>query len=419
MLFRLVMRWLSLVGAGALVTLSLLIAAAPSKAASLSLSLPFKIGQTWFICQGYNTSGPHLDHNGTQVHALDLSIAPTAASGTDGCVGGTSASQGQPVYAPTSGTVVSQCCHKKVNDMVCIAAGAGGVSLLIGHMNSLPAIGAHVSSGSQIGIVNPPGKTTNQGGYSHIHIAAYPDNNCGSTGDTAIPFDDAHGTRFSCAPNLPDEGASVAAQYYGKYLSRCGTVPSGGDATVAVGFTLPAISPIGVDNDAPRHPRRTVTVAVENSARQVLVSKTATATYSNVNGDWTASVDLGPSWTAGNYFVTVRLSSVSDALTQTMGRYSGSTYLIAESKKTDLPRTPLFTGDINGDGVINVLDYNILLNCWFQTGCSPNTSQYAAADLNDDGQVGQFDYNIFIRSEAGVNADCSNGLCVYNKVWAT
>ncbi len=392
---------------------NLLASAVPASAASANLSLPFKIGQTWFICQGYNTPPP-LDHNGSQVHALDLSIAPTAASGTDGCVGGTSASQGQTVYAPTSGTIVSQCCSEPVNDMVCMTTDAGGISLLIGHMNGLPAIGTHVSAGSKIGTVNPPGATTNEGGYSHIHIAAYPDNSCNGT---SIPFDDAHGTRFAFSPNLPDEGSSVTAQYYGKYLSRPGTVSSTGDATVAVDFTLPAISPIGSDNHSPLHLQRTVTVRVENSAKQVIATKTATAAYSSTNGDWKATADLGPSWSAGNYFVTVRVSSVSPTLTQTMGRYSGSTFAIAPGKKTYLPRTPLFTGDINGDGTINVLDYNILLNCWNQTGCSPNTSQYTASDLNDDGQVNQYDYNIFLRSEAGANADCSNGVCVYNKVW--
>ena len=177
-------------------------------------------------------------------------------------------------------------------------------------------------------------------------------------------------------------------------------------------FTLPGISPIGVDNNAPKHPRRTVFVAVLNSTKQVVATKTATATYSSANGDFAATVDLGSAWKAGNYFVTLRLPN---SLIQTMGRYSGSQFHIASGMETFLPRTPLFIGDINGDNTMNVLDYNILLNCWNNTGCSP--SQHVASDLNDDGIVDQVDYNIWLRSDGGANADCSNGVCVFNKIW--
>ena len=219
---RTVKRWLTFAATGALVTLNLLLLAPPADAASSHLLLPFGVGQTWFVCQGYNT--PQLDHVGSQVHALDLSIAPTAATGTYGCVGGPSASKGQPVYAPAAGTIVSHCCNSPVDDMVCIASSGGG-SLRIGHMHGLPAVGAHVAAGAQIGIVNGPGVTTNEGKYAHIHVAAYSDNSCGGT---SIPFADARGTRFVCAPNLPDLGSSATDQDYGTYLSRCGTIAASG-----------------------------------------------------------------------------------------------------------------------------------------------------------------------------------------------
>jgi hypothetical protein len=113
--------------------------------------------------------------------------------------------------------------------------------------------------------------------------------------------------------------------------------------------------------------------------------------------------------------VTVRLANT---LTQTMGQYSGSLYNITRGRITYLPRTPLFIGDINGDNAINILDYNILLNCWNQTGCS--SSQFAASDLNDDSEVKQVDYNIWLRADSAVNSsngNCSNGVCVDNTVW--
>jgi hypothetical protein len=53
-------------------------------------------------------------------------------------------------------------------------------------------------------------------------------------------------------------------------------------------------------------------------------------------------------------------------------------------------------GDINEDNVLNILDYNLLLNCY--SDLSPqrgpcDANQKAAADLTDDGRVQQFDYN--------------------------
>ena len=160
-----------------------------------------------------------------------------------------------------------------------------------------------------------------------------------------------------------------------------------------------------------------MTVTILNSSKQVVTTKKPTAAYSSANGDFTATVDLGSSWKAGNYYVTIAISSISHSLTQMLGQYSGSLYAIAPGKKTDLPRTPLFLGDINGDGVVNILDYNILLDCFHQTGCSKPSSQYTASDMSDNGKVDMVDYNIFLRSEIGINANCTGSLCVYNMVW--
>ena len=101
----------------------------PGEAAPSSLSLPFRPGQTWIICQGYNTS--EIDHIGTMVNALDLSISPTSASGTYGCTGANNASQGEKVTAPSSGPVVSY----PTTDMACIKFDSlrRGREALLGH----------------------------------------------------------------------------------------------------------------------------------------------------------------------------------------------------------------------------------------------------------------------------------------------
>ncbi len=71
------------------------------------------------------------------------------------------------------------------------------------------------------------------------------------------------------------------------------------------------------------------------------------------------------------------------------GTNSGNTSSGGGGYTSTSTNTPL-PGDINGDGVVNILDFNALLVQWGQTG--PNLS----ADLNHDGVVGILDFNILI-----------------------
>lgn len=63
--------------------------------------------------------------------------------------------------------------------------------------------------------------------------------------------------------------------------------------------------------------------------------------------------------------------------------------------KLVFPTIVLTVGDINNDGVLDVLDYNALLNC-IKGACNNTT----AADLNDDGTVDAKDLNILLRQFA-------------------
>jgi hypothetical protein len=146
---------------------------------------------------------------------------------------------------------------------------------------------------------------------------------------------------------------------------------------------------------------------------QRVASKTGTVVYNSASGAFTTTLNLGSTWASGKYFVKVRLPNT---LQQTMGRYSGSTFSIAPSKTTYLPRTPIFTGDINDDNTINILDYNLGSACWFNTAsCSPDYA--VASDLNDNGTADQVDYTLWLGSTDGASKNCSNGNCVYNSVW--
>ena len=72
---------------------------------------------------------------------------------------------------------------------------------------------------------------------------------------------------------------------------------------------------------------------------------------------------------------------------------------IVAGDTNEVPTTTLITGDINGDNVINILDYNLLMGCYsdFLPPVSCSSQNEILADITDDGEVNQFDYNLFLR----------------------
>jgi hypothetical protein len=121
--------------------------------------------------------------------------------------------------------------YYEVSDFVCVDLDRGG-SVALGHigpLDMLPPIGTRVIAGERLGTVNPPGSTTNQGGYAHIHVQLFPRPRCPGPGGPgrgdSIPFDDAHDSRFwgatGCEPDLPyDPDPAHVSQWRGQALTR-------------------------------------------------------------------------------------------------------------------------------------------------------------------------------------------------------
>lgn len=184
----------------------------------IGLLLPFSVGQTWTICQGYFGPVSHKAELNLQ-YALDLSIDPNSAKGPLGCGQGPNASDNQIVIAPGSGKVVRFTGDDATNDLVCIDLDAGG-SVQIGHIipQKTGAVALHkndpVLAGEQIGIVLPLSQSS-KSGYAHIHIEAFSKSKC--QGKSAVPFTGAF--QFQCVPPLADDGGEN--QHRGKQLTRC------------------------------------------------------------------------------------------------------------------------------------------------------------------------------------------------------
>lgn len=378
--------------AAAVILLGTVMSSAPRARAALPspLLLPFPIGQTWYICQGYNGQISHQ-----RIPALDLSIDPNSQLTPNGCNPSTAnASTGKQVTAPANGTA-----YRVNTDMVCINFDSGGGSALIGHVTSAsrPASGTHVVALQGIGYLAPPGYGSN-GGYAHIHIQAYSQPGCGSA--PPVPFDDAHQARFQCAPDLHfNSDPTVTNQYggvNGLYLSSCGIGSTSANTLVYFGVTVRGISVVGADNHNPLHPSRTLAVDFYNTSNQLVSSKTVGVSFSHTTGAFTGVLNLGTAWPVGLYQMRVRLPyQVDYTLRRTLlGTSFGSYYNLGPKKAVYTPQTPLISGDINGDNVLNILDYNLLLSCYGSNVCPPVYK--AGSDLNDDGVVNGVDYNIFL-----------------------
>lgn len=151
--------------------------------------LPFKSGQTWYVCQGYG--GP-ISHQNS--FALDLSIGPdfgsTACWAKDGKV---SRSANQPLLAPAGGKIY----HVNA-DLVCLSID-NNRSMLLGHIRDRVANGATVKQGDVLGYISAASKVN--GGFSHIHLEARNSSNC-KVG-TSVPMTKANNFEVIGVGDIP------------------------------------------------------------------------------------------------------------------------------------------------------------------------------------------------------------------------
>ena len=146
------------------------------------------------------------------------------------------------------------------------------------------------------------------------------------------------------------------------------------------------------DNPNPLSATRQVTVQVfDNNNSQVGGDVTGTVTFNSSTGLFMGTIDGSTalsSLTTGDYTVKVK----SDRYLRKL--VPGIQKITAGGVNT-LPQTNLIVGDINGDNVLDIIDYNLFLGCY---NVSPVSSSCTNSDLNDNGFVDGIDYNFFVRS---------------------
>jgi plastocyanin len=157
-------------------------------------------------------------------------------------------------------------------------------------------------------------------------------------------------------------------------------------------------SPSG-GNKNPLHPARIITVNVYDVNNTLVATDHGTLVYSSSSANFQGNIDAGLLAT-GFYRLQV-------TMTQYLQRTITQIQQITKAQTNAITVTTLVTGDINNDNKLDILDYNILANCYsdLHPAKSCTAAQKLAADLNDDGAVNFIDYNLFIRELANQLGD--------------
>jgi len=165
--------------------------------------------------------------------------------------------------------------------------------------------------------------------------------------------------------------------------SPSGVILNSTDTQLDVTIKIPGIGSNG--NKSPKHLTRFVTVGIfDPNSNQQILSGNGFLKYNGVDS-FEGILHLGQ-LANGTYYVKVVSSNT--LISQILPQFQNLT----SDKVNVLPAVSLVQGDLNGDNVIDINDYNIALPCFQDKNCSNKDS----IDFNDDGKVDVIDYNLLL-----------------------
>ncbi|GEM_PF-6760299 len=132
-------------------------------------------------------------------------------------------------------------------------------------------------------------------------------------------------------------------------------------------------------NLSPLFPQRTLTVEVIDGLDRKVLEKKGFILWDGVTQTFYGTIDMGNTLNTGTYTVKVK--------TDRYLRKAFPNTQIAKGGLIVIPTASLIVGDINGDNLLDVQDYNLYVSCYKDRAntieCGKNKTN---ADLNDDGK---------------------------------
>ncbi|HUQ85703.1 MAG TPA: VWA domain-containing protein [Candidatus Limnocylindrales bacterium] len=183
-------------------------------------------------------------------------------------------------------------------------------------------------------------------------------------------------------PDLPESGGNGTGLSLTLFLHGIG---NSGDNANPTGISL--------SNKNPLKKTRPATVQIYDISNKIFATASGTLTYSSASGNYSGRVQTTTALPSANYNLRVEMD-------QHLARRIPGTQLIKANIDNPLPDITLVTGDIDNNNKLNILDYNLLLDCYSDTQPAPScaeNSKKIQSDINDDGPVNGTDYNLFIR----------------------
>lgn len=367
-------------------------------ATNVNMQWPVNAPTQWKVVSGYN----HWDHgcwnynsagltcgNAYQLYGLDLER-----------IDGNTVNA--PVFSPVNGKVANVYPGNYPGTMLSIlVAGTSNLRVSLVHLTNVTvSAGQPISAGMKLGNIIIGTSTI----PTHLHFSLYTADLADSgSSRKPVPFiNDSSGLYggydthiMGCNSFVPAGTLNWSAK---TYLPETSTTENQytGNVTCGIGAPNPQtyiqfsikMSGIGTgsgDNQHPIHTARSVAIQIRNSSNQNVATWSMTIFYTSSTGLYSgvASTTAVP---YGTYLFEVKMSNALNT--------QGS-YLVSAGTTTNEQTIQPVTGDIDGNNVKDIQDYNDLLSCYgnkFAT-CAFNPS----ADLNDDGQVDGTDYNLWLR----------------------
>ncbi len=163
------------------------------------------------------------------------------------------------------------------------------------------------------------------------------------------------------------------------------------------------VNPTGnsLSNKNPLNPIRSTSVYVYNSSNQLITTLSGNIQYDSVNGIFTGAIEAGHSIPTGVYTLKIK---TDHALIRRIGQIIS----ITADQVNTIPTATMVAGDVNNDNALNILDYNLIFECYSDYSVQPaacTPAKKIAADTNDDGSVNGTDYNLFVRELANQSGD--------------